>query len=92
MAKGKSSSGKTYTSKGERRSVCKDTLRLMRSSKTEAEKLMNKQKAWLKGSNPWVTIDNPNKEETNKKRIRVRMNDLMRGSAKEREKKLLVMK
>lgn len=92
MAKGKKSSGKTYTSKGQGRNVSRSTLRLMRESKTEGDKLIDKQKAWLKGSNPWVTIDNPNKEQTNKRRIRVRMNDLMHGSVKEREKNMYVMK
>jgi hypothetical protein len=92
MAKGKKSSGKTYSSKGERSNVSKATLRLMREGKSEGDKLLDKQRAWLKGSNPWVTIDNPNKEQTNKRRIRVRMNDLMRGSAKDREKNMHVMK
>ena len=92
MAKGKKSSGKTYSSKGERSNVSKATLRLMRPGKSEADKLLDKQRAWLKGSNPWVTIDNPNKEQTNKRRIRVRMNDLMRGSAKDREKNMYIMK
>ena len=92
MAKGKKSSGKTYSSKGERSNVSKATLRLMRAGRSEADKLLDKQRAWLKGSNPWVTIDNPNKEQTNKRRIRVRMNDLMRGSAKDREKNMYIMK
>lgn len=92
MAKGKKSSGKHYTSKGERSNVSKATLRLMRAGKSDGDKLIDKQNAWLKGSNPWVTIDNPNKEQTNKRRIRVRMNDLMRGSAKDREKNMYVMK
>lgn len=92
MAKGKKSSGKNYSSKGERSNVSKATLRLMRAGKSEGDKLLDKQKAWLNGSNPWVTIDNPNKEQTNKRRIRVRMNDLMRGSVKDREKNMYVMK
>lgn len=92
MAKGKKSSGKTYTSQGSRRNVSKSTLRLMRSGKTEAQKLIDKQAAWLKGGNPWVTIANPNREQTNKPFIRVRMNDLMRGTAKDRDKKMFVIK
>lgn len=92
MAKGKSSSGKKYTSKGVHSNVSRTTLRMMRSAKTEGQKLDDKQAAWLKGGNPWVTIANPNKEQTNKRFIRVRMNDLMHGSAKDREKKMFVMK
>lgn len=90
--KGKSSSGKNYTSQGQRPDVSKSILNGMRATKTAADKMLDKQKAWLKGSNPWVTIENPNKEETNKRFIKVRMNDLMKGSAKEREKKMFVLK
>lgn len=89
---GKKSSGTSYTSKGVHSNVSKATLRLMRAGKSEGDKLIDKQNAWLKGHNPWVTIDNPNREQTNKRRIRVRMNDLMRGSAKDREKNMYVMK
>lgn len=91
MAKGKSSSGKNYTSKGERRNVSKKTLNGMKADRTGAEKMLNKQKAWLRGSNPWLTIENPNKEQTNKKFIRVRMNDINGGSAKDRVKKMFIM-
>ena len=87
MAKGKNSSNTSYTSKGIHKNVSKSTRRLMRSAKTEAQKFSDKQKAWLKGGNPWVTIANPNREETNKPFIRVRMNDMMRGTAKDRQKK-----
>jgi len=47
------SSGKTHTSKGERRSSMKTP------TTNSAEKMLNKQAAWVKGSNPWVTIENP---------------------------------
>ncbi len=32
-------------------------------------------KSWSKGLNPWITVNNPNKEETNKRTIRIRTND-----------------
>lgn len=92
MAKGKGGKSKGFISQGIYRNVSKSTLRQMKSSKSEAEKMIDKQRAWLKGHNPWVTIENPNKEETNKKFIRVRMNDLMKGSAKEREKNMFITK
>lgn len=92
MGKGKKASGKTYVSKGQCKNVSQSTLNAMRSSKSEAEKLLDKQRAWGKGANPWVTIDNPNKEQTNKRKIRVRMNDLMGGSAKDREKRMFIVK
>jgi hypothetical protein len=91
MAKGKSSSGKTYTSKGENSNVNSKTLNAMRADRDGGEKMLNKQRAWVNGSNPWITMENPNKEQTNKKFIRVRMNDLNGGPAKERIKKMFVM-
>jgi hypothetical protein len=86
MAKGKGGSGKTYTSKGERKS----SMRTKTSN--PSDKMINKQRAWLNGSNPWITIENPNKEETNKRFIRVRMNDLNHGSAKDIAKNSYIMK
>jgi hypothetical protein len=88
----KGGKSKGFISQGLYRNVSAKTLRAMRASKSEGDKLLDKQRAWLKGHNPWVTIDNPNKEQTNKRKIRVRMNDLMRGSAKEREKNMFVIK
>ena len=37
--------------------------------------LLYKQQAWRKGQNPWLTIQNPNDKETNKRMIRVRANE-----------------
>ena len=86
MAK-KGGKSKGFISQGLHRNVSAKTLRGMRADRSEADKFINKQKAWLAGKNPWVTIQNPNKEQTNKRFIRVRMNDLMGGSAKDREKR-----
>jgi hypothetical protein len=84
---GKKSSGKHYTSKGERPNVKSTVLNGIRSDREGADVMLNKQRAWINGSNPWVTLENPNKEQTNKKFIRVRYNDLMHGSYKELEKR-----
>lgn len=91
MAKGKSSSGKTYSSKGERRNVSGKVLSVMRKEKYEGDKMLDLQRAWSKGQNPWMTIENPNKNETNKRFIRVKMNDTSLGHPKERQKKLFQM-
>lgn len=65
MAKGKSSSGKQYVSKGERRSS-------MRTRQSDpGTRLINQQKAWSEGKNVMLTIPNPNPNETNKRYIRV---------------------
>lgn len=65
MAKGKRSSGKNYTSKGERRSSMKT------STRNPAARIMAQLKAFYAGKNVMVTIENPNKSETNKRFIRV---------------------
>jgi hypothetical protein len=90
MGKGKKSSGKHYTSKGQRKSVSQRTLNAMRRDRSCAEKMINIQRAWLQGRNPWITIENPNKEQTNRRFIRVRVADL-NGDPKERAKKMFVM-
>lgn len=87
MAKGKKASGKNYVSKGERRNVAKSTLRAMRAAAGSAQKIINQQEAWLKGQNPWVTVENPNREETNKRMIRVKANDIW-GNPKDRQKRM----
>lgn len=86
----KKSSGKTYVSKGIHSNVTSSTLSAIRKERHSSEKLINIQNAWLKGQNPWVTIDNPSKEQTNKRFIRVRANELW-GHPKERLKKMFVM-
>jgi hypothetical protein len=66
MAKGKKSSGKNYTSKGERRSSMSTKV------KDAGLTLLRKMEALSKGKDVWFTIDNPNKNETNKRQIRVK--------------------
>lgn len=83
---GKKSSGKHYTSKGERKNVSSSTLNGIRAERSGADDMLNKQRAWVKGGNPWITMRNPNKEETDKLFIRVRYNDLMHGNAKDLRK------
>jgi hypothetical protein len=85
------SSGNKYTSKGERNNVSKSTLLAIKNDRAAFEQNVNIQTAYWKGQNPWVTIDNPNKSETNKLKVRVRANDLW-GNAKERLKNSYSMK
>ena len=67
---GGKSTGKNYTSKGERRSVSLQnrTKRL----KGTLEHAIRQRDAWQKGKNVVLTIANPNKKETNKPFIKVR--------------------
>jgi hypothetical protein len=72
------------TSKGERKSS-------MSTRSTDVlTKTMNIQNAYWKGQNPWVTIDNPSRENTKERKIRVRANELW-GDPKTREKQRFIM-
>jgi hypothetical protein len=61
----------SYTSKGKYPTQSKAIRRMNRAGKTFAETYMNKLDAWSKGKKVFFTIENPNKNETNKKMIRV---------------------
>ena len=65
MAKSKAS-GKHYVSKGERKSSISTKI------KDPALTMLRKMDALNKGKDVWFTIDNPNKNETNKRQIRVK--------------------
>ena len=66
MAKGKKASGKHEVSKGERRS----SMRTRGVGDTNVDKMLRKLEALNKGKDVVITIENPNKNETNKKFIR----------------------
>tara|TARA_Y100001938_G_C7813575_1_gene293087 strand:- start:204 stop:467 length:264 start_codon:yes stop_codon:yes gene_type:complete len=71
MGKKRHSTG--YTSKGERRNVSKATTKAVRREYLQnGNVLFNKFDAWKKGKNVMVTMPNPNKNETNKRFIRVK--------------------
>ena len=71
---GKKVKRKTYVSKGQRNSVARSTVRLVARSKSSVERALDKLAAWRAGKNPWITIPNPIKTETNKRFIRVQAN------------------
>ena len=64
---GKKASGKNYTSKGERRS----SMSTRGVNVTAADRANRQMNALRKGKRIVMTIDNPNKAETNKPFIRV---------------------
>lgn len=70
MAKGKTSSGKHYTSKG-LVGINKSISKQLRRERHPADIENAKFDAFLKGKNVYFTIDNPNNKETNKRKIRV---------------------
>jgi hypothetical protein len=67
MAKGKKASGKHYTSKGERRSS------ISTKNRDPGIRLLNQMAALAKGKDVVFTIENPNKNETNKRFIKQRV-------------------
>ena len=80
---GKKSSGNTYQSKGERPNVKRNILKTVRRYVTPSQKMEHIMTAYLKGRNPWLTVPNSNTNETNKKFIRVKSEDLW-GNPKHR--------
>jgi hypothetical protein len=77
MAKGKKSSGKHYTSKGERSNVARWLVKenrreYMQSGMRQHNQLL----AYMAGKNVVLTIPNPNTNETNKRFIRVPANEV----------------
>ena len=64
---GKKKSRASQTSKGERRNVVAG----LSDDRTELQKVNDKMKAFQKGKNVMLTIENPIKTETNKPFIRV---------------------
>ena len=83
MAKGKGGKSKGFVSQGQHSNVTKNTRNAMKRARTGAEQELNKTKAYWAGKNPWITIPNPNQNETNKRFIRVKANTLW-GTPKER--------
>ena len=74
MAKGKRSSGKNYTSKGERPNVARWLKKAMRKDYMQSmERIINQAAAHNKGKKTVITMANPNKNETNKRFIKVRV-------------------
>jgi len=83
MAKAKGGKSKGNVSQGIHSNVARDTLKRMKQSRSAADKQLNKTRAYWAGKNPWITMANPNHEETNKRFIRVKANTLW-GTPKER--------
>lgn len=76
---GKKKSRSTQTSKGERRSLARDIVKATRRDYMQSsERSQNQLSAFLRGKNVMLTIPNPNKNETNKRMIRVPAADVWR--------------
>ena len=64
-----------YTSKGERVSCDPSILKAVKRQRTESEKLLHKVRAWRKGRNPWIVVNNLDTNNKKEKFVRVRAND-----------------
>lgn len=64
----------------------------MKTKETDVlTRFLNVHRAYMAGKNPWVTIDNPNREQTNKRKIRVRATEVW-GDLREKEKNRFIIK
>ena len=76
---GKKKSRSHQVSKGERKPVDPRWRKeYRREYNGSTAQMQNKLEAWLKGKRVMLTIENPNKNETNKKFIRVNANEVWR--------------
>lgn len=82
---GKKKLRSTYTSRGERGPDVKITNAVRSDWNTSPDKDIAKQDAFLKGKKVYLTIDNPNPNETAKRKIRVPANEVW-GDFRERAK------
>jgi hypothetical protein len=80
---GKKKQRSTQTSKGERRCVARATTKALRRDYMQSSDRVNNQlAAFLRGKNVMLTIPNPNKNETNKRMIRVPAAEVWRRGGK----------
>jgi hypothetical protein len=61
-----------YVSKGERRSIANGVCKAVKRDRTVIDYWTTKQKAWLKGQNPWISVPNGNTSDTRARFVRVR--------------------
>jgi len=73
---GKKKKRDTQTSKGTGRAVNSWVTKAVRRDRTPLESILNKQQAWLKGHNPWITVPNPNTSDTRVPFIRKRASEI----------------
>ena len=78
---GKKKQRATQTSKGDRQTVARATVKALRREYMQSSaRTDNQLAAFLKGKNVMLTIENPNKNETNKRMIRVPAKEVWRRS------------
>jgi len=63
---GRKKSRPQYTSKGERRSVAKETTKAVRRQRSSMQRLLNQQRAFREGRNVVLTVPNTTGKDTKK--------------------------
>lgn len=82
MGKKKGGKSSGFISQGIHSNVDRSILKKMRRDYLDSgERMANQRAAWARGKNVVLTIENPNKNQTNKRFIRVNAKDLW-GSPK----------
>ena len=71
---GKKKTRSTYTSSGSGPTVSRTVINSVKNDRPSSFRLLNQLRAWEKGKKTMVTIENPDKSQTNKKFIRVEGN------------------
>lgn len=61
-----------YISKGERSNVSRSLCKAVKRDRSVIDYWITKQKAWLKGLNPWIVVPNANTADTRARFVRVR--------------------
>jgi hypothetical protein len=75
MGKSKAGKSKGNVSKGIHRTVSRKITNAMRRDyMASGDRILNQMAALMKGKDVVITIENPNKSETNRRFIRVKMN------------------
>jgi NOL1/NOP2/fmu family ribosome biogenesis protein len=80
---GKKRTRKAKSSKGLRPSINPGLVQAVRAERTHAEVATAKTEAWRAGKNPWITVANSNKNETNRLFYRVKANSYFGGTFKD---------
>lgn len=70
-------------SKGLRPSISAATIRDTRAAVHPIDKMMNKLNAWMRGKKGFITIENPNTAETDKRYIKVTFERYFGGAYKD---------
>ena len=75
---GRKKSRPQYTSKGERRSVAKETTKAVRRQRSSMQRLLDQQRAFSEGRNVVLTVPNNTGKDTKKQaKVRVKAGTLV---------------